>query len=146
MAYYPAIPYTGSQVIISSERVHLHAKNDSIVLTGAQSVALSSIKTVNLDAAAGIVLQAPSVKLGSVNATEKLVLGNTFMNNLNEFLVSIKNASIGLQSVAAGSSKLTPELAAAMLKLSTFASSLSNNCEKLKNQLSGSLSDTCKCI
>jgi hypothetical protein len=33
-----------------------------------------------------------------------------------------------------------------MLKLSTFASSLSNNCEKLKNQLSGSLSDTCKCI
>ncbi len=48
--YKPVFPYKGNQLILTSDRVTLHAKNDAIFLFGKQAVGLSSTNTINLDA------------------------------------------------------------------------------------------------
>lgn len=136
------VDYSGNQVIIASDRVTLHSKTDSIFLFGKTSVSLSSIGTVNLDSPSAIILDAPKVLLGSHSATESVILGNRYMNSFSQFLDALIVICAQLSTVAAGSKKLSPELGTAMLKLSLFASSLSNECEVLKNNLNRTLSQT----
>ena len=46
----PEFPYKGNQVIISSGRVLLHAKEDFIFLFGKKGVGISTPNTFNIDA------------------------------------------------------------------------------------------------
>lgn len=83
----PVFPYTGKQLILTSDRVTIHSKNDAIFLFGKQAVSLSSTKTINLDANDGIKLYSPIVELGP-NAKaqgQPVVLGR----NLNQELISL---------------------------------------------------------
>ena len=43
-------PFTGPQVILSSDRILLHSKKDAIILAGKRAVSLCSTETINLDA------------------------------------------------------------------------------------------------
>jgi hypothetical protein len=142
MAYYPEIPYKGNQVIIASDRVHLLAKNDSVLIFGKQSVAISSINTINLDATSEIILQSPKVKLGSLKAESPVILGDVQTNKFISFLDSVATICVQLQSVSAGKEPPTPELGIAMLKLATFGKQLASYCNDLKNQLPTALSKT----
>ena len=63
--YRPVFPYKGNQLILTSDRVTLHAKNDAIFLFGKQAVGLSSPNTINLDAGTKIILAGPVVELGN---------------------------------------------------------------------------------
>lgn len=143
MAYAPEIPYRGNQVIISSDRVHLHARRDSVLLFGKQSVALSSIGTVNLDATKSIILHSPNVKLGSVNAVSPVVLGDLHINNLIQFLDKLSAACVQLQNVSSGEKPPNPEIGAAMLSLAMFGKQVSAFCTELKQLLPTALSKTC---
>jgi hypothetical protein len=142
MAYYPEIPYKGNQVIIASNRVHLLAKTDSILLFGKQSVAISSINSINLDASSEIILQSPKVKLGSLKAESPVILGDIHTTKFINFLESVATICVQLQSVSAGKEPPTPELGVAMLKLATFGKQLSGLCTSLKQQLPTTLSKT----
>jgi hypothetical protein len=137
------VEYIGNHVIISSDRITLHSKTDSIFLFGKQSVCLSSIGTVNLDASSGIILEAPSVRLGSHSAKEQVILGNKHNLFLSQFLDTVATASdVFIKTVSAGEKPANPELGSAMLKIAIFAQILSNACLELKNKLSNSLSTT----
>jgi hypothetical protein len=137
------VEYSDNHVIISSDRVTLHSKTDSIFLFGKQSVSLSSIGTVNLDASSGIILETPSVRLGSHTAKEQVILGNKYTQFLSDFLDAISTASnTFLKTVSAGKEPPNPELGNAMLKLALFSQVLSNACLELKNKLDNSLSKT----
>jgi len=63
--YKPVFPYKGNQLILSSERVTLHAKNDAIFLFGKKAVGLSSTNTINLDASNKVIVAAPVIELGN---------------------------------------------------------------------------------
>ena len=136
------VDYSGNQVIISSERITLHSKTDSIFLFGKTSVSLSSIGTVNIDSPSAIILDTSKVLLGSHSATESVILGNRYMQSFTDFLNAMAILCTQLSTVAAGNKKPSSELGVAMLKLSIFASSLSNECEVLKNKLNRTLSQT----
>jgi hypothetical protein len=137
------VEYSGNHVIISSDRVTLHSKTDSIFLFGKQCVSLSSIGTINLDASSGIILETPSVRLGSHIAKEQVILGNKHNQFLSDFLDAVSTASeTFIKTVSAGRKPANPELGNAMFKIVMFAQVLSNACLELKNKLDNSLSKT----
>jgi uncharacterized protein (DUF2345 family) len=103
--YKPVFPYKGNQLILISDRVTLHAKNDAIFLFGKQAVGLSSTNTINLDAVNKVVVAAPVIELGNKaqNLGEPLVLGNT----LNQKLIALLEAldAVAIQLAQASTSK-----------------------------------------
>ncbi len=98
----PVFPYTGKQLILTSDRVTIHSKNDAIFLFGKQAVSLSSTKTINLDANEGIKLYSPIVELGP-NAKaqgQPVVLGRNLNQQLITLLTNISSAGILMSQVS----------------------------------------------
>lgn len=103
--YKPVFPYKGNQLILTSDRVTLHAKNDAIFLFGKQAVGLSSTNTINLDAVNKVIVTAPVIELGNKaqDLGEPVVLGNT----LNQKLIALLEAldAVAIQLAQASTSK-----------------------------------------
>ena len=100
--YKPEFPYKNNQLILSSDRITLLSKTDSIFLFGTQAVSLSSKKTINLDAIDKVLIDAPKIELGS-NAEisgEPVILGRTFNQQLILFLQQIAAAGAELSNVS----------------------------------------------
>lgn len=100
--YKPEFPYKNNQLILSSDRVTLLSKTDSIFLFGTQAVSLSSKKTINLDAVDKVLIDAPKIELGNQAETrgEPVILGRTFNRQLIIFLQQISAASAELVNVS----------------------------------------------
>ena len=101
--YRPVFPYKGNQLILTSDRVTLHAKNDAIFLFGKQAVGLSSTNTINLDASNKVIVAAPVIELGNKAQSlgQPVVLGD----NLNQQLRSILGALSAIGTLLAQSSE-----------------------------------------
>ena len=83
--YTPQFPYTGTQAIITSDRVTLLADKDSVFIFGRRAVSLSSINTVNIDAKSRVTISSPIISLGEKDADTKgepVLLGDTLVNEL----------------------------------------------------------------
>ena len=101
--YKPVFPYKGNQLILTSDRVTLHAKNDAIFLFGKQAVGLSSTNTINLDASNKVIVAAPVIELGNKAQSlgQPVVLGD----NLNQQLRSVLGALSAIGTLLAQSSE-----------------------------------------
>ena len=76
-------PYEGKNILISSDRITLSTKNSGdIGILSNNNVAITSPKEV--------VIEAPTTKIGSINATEPLVLGDILESKLNDILTLIE--------------------------------------------------------
>lgn len=102
MMFEPKFPYKGNQIILSSERVMIHAKSDAIFLFGKQAVSLSSTKTINLDAFDKVLIDCKTIELGSNAQTlgEPLILGKTFNKELLILLEELASAGTLLANVS----------------------------------------------
>lgn len=123
----PEFPYKGNQLILTSDRVTLHSKNDAIFLFGKQAVSLSSVKTINLDATEGIKLYSPIIELGA-NARaqgQPVVLGTNLNQQLITLLSNIANAGM-LMSQASES-----DLGASMQYIASAGKILSDESNRL---------------
>lgn len=97
--------YAGSQIIINSDRVVLNSKTDHIMLSSAKSVSLNAVDSVNIDTKEHIV-DADSILLGSKDATEHLMLGDTTVDMLGKILdeiIALSNTFQTYISLPAGS-------------------------------------------
>jgi hypothetical protein len=94
MTFEPKFPYKGNQLILSSDRVLLHAKSDAIFLFGKQAVSLSSTKTINLDAFDKVLIDCKIIELGSRAQTlgQPVVLGRNLNTQLTTLLTKLANA------------------------------------------------------
>lgn len=83
----PEIPsqYTKPQVIINSDRLVFNAKTDSVLLSAEKSIGLSSNNSLNFNAN-NYIVDAGNIRLGSKNATEPLVKGETLYKNLTQIV------------------------------------------------------------
>lgn len=138
--YVPEFPYKGNQIIIASDRLHLHARKDSIFLFAKEAVSLSSQNTINLDASSAVIVDTPNIKLGSLNANQRVILGDKFVDDLKDFLNSLITASDLLTKVSAGKTAPTPELGASMSFLAVFGKQVNKQSQNFLNKLDGSLS------
>ena len=91
--------YAGSQIIINSDRVIINSKTDHIMLSSAKSISLSSVDSINIDTKEHIV-GADSIKLGSKDATESLMLGDKTVDLLGKILDEMISVSNALASFA----------------------------------------------
>jgi hypothetical protein len=126
--YVPEFPYKGNQIIVASDRLHLHARKDSIFLFAKEAVSLSSQNTINLDASSAVIVDTPNIKLGSLNANQRVILGDLI------------TASDLLTKVSAGKTAPTPELGASMSFLAVFGKQVNKQSQNFLNKLDGSLS------
>lgn len=101
--YKPQLPYSGKQIVIDSDRVHLNAKEDFILLMANKSVGLSAgLGSINLDAKADVVINAEGkIRLGIAgkdNSIEDspLVKGDQLQALLVTMLAVLNKVSIAL--------------------------------------------------
>jgi hypothetical protein len=94
--YVPEFPYKGKQIIVSSGRVIVHAKSDSIFLLGKKNVGISSGGDIHFDANGEVFVDAPKISLGgkvspdSMIGLEPVLLGyktNQMLIRLSEMLI-----------------------------------------------------------
>lgn len=98
----PKFPYSGRQIILSSNRVLLHAKEDGIFLFGKKMVALSSVETINLDAKEMILLDSDKIELGHKASTlgQPVILGKTFLDDFTSIVRELQVLASQLQRVS----------------------------------------------
>ena len=96
---YPAITneprsistYSGSQAIISSERIVVNASKDNVIIDSNDNIALSSINDIGLFTRNGeINLTGKRVNIGNINSSEGVILGNKFITDLKFLLQEMK--------------------------------------------------------
>jgi hypothetical protein len=136
--YSPQFPYTGNQIIISSGRVLLHSKDDSIFLFGKKAVGISTTGTFNIDANKGVIIAAPIIELGLTAATN----GNQVIRG-NDFLIQLDRVLLQLQAVATelAALKSNPEdLASAVVTIGFSAEVLEGIIRSVRASLPSTLS------
>ena len=78
--------YAGKQIILNSGRLVFNTTQDHLLLSSQKSIGFTAIESINFDTTNDIILQAGGVYLGSKNATEQVLLGNTTVQLLNTLI------------------------------------------------------------
>lgn len=131
--------FNSPQIILNSTRIILNAKTDNVLISGQQSVGLSSIKSVNIDAPK-TVIQSSNIFLGDSNAIERGVMGDTLYNKLDIVLESL----ITLVSVLEVQQLWPGGLAAPDGGMMTTSSNVKAQLTNIKTTLTEILSKTVK--
>ena len=76
-------PYDGKQILLSSNRIILNTKEGGDIL-------FSSNNNVGISAVNEVVIESPTTKIGGIDATEPIVLGDTLESKLNDILTLIE--------------------------------------------------------
>lgn len=123
----PNFPYKGRQIILSSDRVLLHSKNEGIFLFGKKMVALSSTDTINFDAKNAILIDSDKIELGHKASTqgEPIILGQTFLSQFLNIVTDLQSLASQLQRV----SDTSP--AASFLAIKAAGDKLYTTCKNL---------------
>jgi hypothetical protein len=127
--------YAGKQIILNSGRLVFNTTQDHILLSSAQTIGFNSVKGFNFDTKANFVVGAPSIKLGSKNATEPLLLGNKTVTLLNQLLVNLE-AFMTICSTLVSTPPGTPlgPLNIVAGQMSTILNGLQQNLQDIKSK------------
>ena len=127
--YTPQTPdkYAGKQVIVNSGRLVFNSNTDHILLSSALTIGFNSVKGFNFDTKANFVVNAPSIKLGSKDATQSMIKGDLLITELQSLLSQLTLLATALQAVPQA-------VSAAQLVLSELPK-ISANLEKTKSNV-----------
>jgi hypothetical protein len=94
----PILPslFTSPQIALSSDRIVLNAKRDSILISGQTSIGLLTNGSVNIDTPS-LYVSSNDIRLGSKNATQPVLLGDDTVDVLIELTSAIKDLATILQ-------------------------------------------------
>jgi hypothetical protein len=137
---YPSNPpqspdqYAGKQIIINSGRLVFNSTLDHILLSSKKSINLNAIESINIDTPTTII-QSSKVLLGSKNATEPVLLGNSTISTLNNLIDNL-GAFLQVCSTVVATAPGTPlvPLNLAANQLSAQLKVIQGNLEKLKSK------------
>ncbi len=91
--------YAGSQVIVNSDRLVFNAKTDHVLISGQESVFLGGNRSLNFNAGQNIVVECDDIKLGDKGATEPIILGDKFLDDLSQLLKEIQKFTLSVGSL-----------------------------------------------
>ena len=94
--------YQGNQIILDSGRLILNAKQDGVLISAPNVVHLSAGDSINLDSSGRIVLATGEVNLIDRNATERAVLGDELVFQLQRLIPVLEGLATACSSAAAG--------------------------------------------
>ncbi len=130
--YTPNFPFLSNQVMLASDRIHLLAKTDAVILMGQESVILSSANEVHINANNATLIDSPKIELGS-NAQsigQPVILGTDFIRQLMLFLQQVSNCGSALETVG------QTNLADMASKIVDVGSNLKISADKLNDYIS----------
>jgi hypothetical protein len=90
--------YIKPQIILNSDRIILNAKSDSILISGENSVGLSSNGSVNIEAKE-IYLDGTDIRLGNKNASQSALKGDDAVDYLKILVNELKNITEALKTI-----------------------------------------------
>lgn len=125
--------YSSPQAILTSDRILLNAKTDSILISGEKSFNVSVGEYTNIGSK-NLYIDSQNVRLGDQNATEPLLLGDTTIELFNQLLQTLNN----LASVLEKDEIYPGGLAAPNTPLNLVAS----NTKRIINQIQSKLNTT----
>ena len=130
--------YAGSQVILNSDRLVFNAKTDSVLISGEKSVFLGGNGSLNLNAGQNIVVECDDIKLGDKEATEPLILGDKFLNDLSSLLQEIITLgnTLGASPIMIAPFTPSPAHIAPSTAMSIRAQTMLTNIETYKSKIS----------
>jgi hypothetical protein len=125
--------YAGKQIIINSGRLVFNSTLDHILLSSKKSINLNAVENVNIDSP-NTTIQSEKVYLGSKNATEPVLLGDSTISTLNNLITNL-NAFLQVCSKVVSTSPGTGigPLNAAADQFSAKLKTIQGNLEKLKS-------------
>lgn len=100
---YTTSPITPSQfkkpqIILNSDRIILNSKSDSILISGEQSISLSSNGSINIESKQ-IYLDGVDIRLGNKNASQAVLKGNDTVTYLKILINELKNITEALKTI-----------------------------------------------
>lgn len=127
----PQFPYKSDQLILSSNRIVLHSKEDAVFVFGKAAIGLSSTQTINLDANEKILIDCQKIELGNKAESEgePVVLGDTLNEKLIKLLELLSAAGDELQKVN------TSNMGSSMDAIRTAGLTITKACSNIKNEL-----------
>jgi hypothetical protein len=136
----PTLPekYLGNQIILNSGRLVFNSKNDSILLSSFNSINLNSQKSVNVDAKEEFVVDSKKVLLGNKSATESIILGDKFLNDLQKLLTELISLTQALQTPIGTPTPYVPNIgiSIAAVKTQAISQTILNQIETYKSKTS----------
>ena len=120
--------YAGAQVVLNSGRLLFNTTQDHIMLSSQKSINLNSVDGVNIDTTGPVVLEAPEIKLGSNDATESVLLGDSTVDLLQN-LISDLSSLLKIMGSQIGNNGILLE------PMGTTARTISNNLDTYQTQL-----------
>lgn len=133
--------FTNPQIIFNSNRIVINAKTDSVLLSAQNSVNLSTNKSVNINTQT-LSIDAANVMLGSKDAKESVVLGDTLYFQLN----GICDALIQMLNILSVSQIWPNGVPTNDIEANTIYSSLLTQIEQIQEYLPEALSKNVKTI
>jgi hypothetical protein len=126
--------YLDKQIILNSGRLLFNSNTDHILLSSAKSINLNAINNVNIDTNE-IILQSNKVYLGSKNATEPVLLGDSTITLLQQ-LVNSLTTFMNIASTTVSTAPGTPlgPLNANASQTAALLQQLSKNLNSLKSK------------
>lgn len=121
--------FAGEQIILNSGRLLFNTKTDSILFSSKKTINLNSVESVNIDSPT-FVANSKNIFLGDKNATEPIILGNTFLNDLRQLLNQLIALSTALQSPIG-----TPGPSAPNLVIAGPAQAMVTNAQNMLNRI-----------
>jgi len=98
--------YSGNQIILNSGRLVFNSTKDHILLSSKQTINLNALTSVNIDAP-NTIIQSNNIYLGSKDATQPVLLGNTTVQLLSQLITNL-NAFMTICSTAVGTAPGAP--------------------------------------
>jgi hypothetical protein len=129
--------FTGEQIILNSGRLLFNTKTDSILLSSKQTINLNAINSVNIDSPT-FTINSKNIFLGDKNATEPVILGDTFLRDLKQLLIQLITLSTALQSPIGTPGPSAPNLiiAGPAQAMVTNANNMLNRINNYKSKVS----------
>jgi hypothetical protein len=134
---FPTIPegpssYINPQIIINSDRIIINSKSDSVFISGQKSIGISSNEDINLESLKSINLDSPLIRIGGLEKTQPVLLGDDTIDVLTDLI----NELINLTSALKYTQKPTdPTQAIVDVGISKPAGDAENALNKILNRL-----------
>jgi hypothetical protein len=90
--------FSNPQIVFNSDRITLNAKSDSVLISGQNSVGLSSNGSINIEAKQ-IYLDGVDIRLGRKDASQAVLKGNDTVEYLKILITEMKNLTEALKSI-----------------------------------------------
>jgi hypothetical protein len=121
--------YKGKQILLNSGRLVFNASQDSLIMSSNKTIHLSANKEIHLDSVDRTVINTGELYLGSRQADERLVLGDTFVRELQKLVTALEGLAKSCTTAQAGPYPVP--------SLNLIGSSLEASVKDLKRALSG---------